>query len=173
MIDLQARSTQAAFGSLVGISQPAVSDLVSRGILRDGESVGEWLKAYCGNLREQAAGRLASGDLDLATERAGLARAQREKVEMQNAVTRRELAPVALLEQVLSKVGRQIAGILEAVPVQLKRRSQLSTEDLDFITRELVKARNQAAAITLADLDDDDEGEGAEGDGVLDGSDGD
>lgn len=74
MIDLQARSTQAAFGSLVGISQPAVSDLVSRGILRDGESVGEWLKAYCGNLREQAAGRLASGDLDLATERAGLAR---------------------------------------------------------------------------------------------------
>ncbi|AYR24248.1 phage terminase Nu1 subunit (DNA packaging protein) [Herbaspirillum sp. 1173] len=171
-MDLEAKTTQAAFGALVGISQPAVSELLTRGILQPGEPAGVWLKAYCTNLREQAAGRFAAGELDLATERAALARAQREKVEMQNAVTRRELAPVALLEQVLSKVGRQIAGILEAVPVQLKRRSQLSADDLDFITRELVKARNHAAAIKLADLDDEDDSEAAESD-LEDGSEGD
>lgn len=163
-MDLEAKTTQAAFGDLVGISQPAVSDLITRGILKPGEPVGVWLKSYCTNLREQAAGRFAAGELDLATERAALARAQREKVEMQNAVTKRELAPVALLEQVLSKVGRQIAGILESVPVALKRRSQLSVEDLEFITRELVKARNIAAAIKLADLDDEEESEAAESD---------
>ncbi len=170
MVDLQARVTQAAFGGLVGISQQAVSDLLLRGVIADGGTCGEWLQQYCGHLREQAAGRLAAGDLDLATERAALARAQREKVEMQNAVTRRELAPVALLEQVLSKVGRQIAGILEAIPVQLKRRSDLSADDLDFITREIVKARNQAAGITLADLsDEDDAAEGSEVEGETDG----
>ncbi|SFG29907.1 Phage DNA packaging protein, Nu1 subunit of terminase [Duganella sp. CF458] len=160
MIDQQARMSQAAFGDLVGISQPAVSDLLTRGVLTAGEPASVWLKQYCRNLREQAAGRQAAGELDLATERAALARAQREKVELQNAVTRRELAPVAVLEQVLSKVGRQIAGILEAIPVQLKRRSELTSEDLDFITREVVKARNQAAGITLADLvEEDEEGE--------------
>lgn len=173
MIDQQARMSQAAFGDLVGISQPAVSDLVTRGVITAGEPASVWLKQYCRHLREQAAGRQAAGELDLATERAALARAQREKVEMQNAVTRRELAPVALLEQVLSKVGRQIAGILEAIPVQLKRRSELSSEDLDFITREVVKARNQAAGISLADLAEDDDARDTDTEDVAHGLDGD
>lgn len=152
MIDLKGKVTQAAFGELVGISQPAVSDLLSRGVLLSGQSAGEWLKAYCAHLREQAAGRAGVGDLDLVTERAALARVQREKIEMQNAVTRKELAPVTLIEEVLARVGRQIVGILEAIPVQLKRRSKLSADDLDFITREIVKARNLAASIELEDL---------------------
>jgi phage terminase Nu1 subunit (DNA packaging protein) len=54
--------------------------------------------AYIRRLREQAAGRAAVGDLDLAGERAALAKAQRERIEMQNAVTRGELAPVVLQE---------------------------------------------------------------------------
>lgn len=149
MIDLKGKATQQSFGEMVGISQPAVSDLLSRGIILPNESAGEWLRAYCSHLREQAAGRAGSGDLDLVEERAALARAQREKIEMQNAVTRRQLAPVSLIEEVLAKVGRQIAATLDAVPVQLKRRSALTAEDLEFVAREIVKARNLAASIQL------------------------
>jgi terminase small subunit / prophage DNA-packing protein len=151
VIDLQGKVTQAVFGEMVGISQPAVSDLLSRGVIVAGQPVGEWLKAYCHHLREQAAGRAAAGELDLAGERAALAKVQRERIEMQNAVTRKQLAPVTVIEEVLARVGRQIVGILEAIPVQLKRRSGLTADDLDFITREIVKARNLAAAIELED----------------------
>ena len=104
--------------------------------------------AYITELREQAAGRAAAGDLDLATERAGLARAQREKIEMQNAVTRRELAPVALLEEVLAKAGSRVAGILDAIPGMIKRRvAGLSSNDIELIAVEVARARNIAAAV--------------------------
>ena len=60
---------------------------------------------------------------------------------------------MTVIEEVLSKVGRQIAGVLESIPVQLKRRSSLSLDDLEYIGAEIVKARNLAASIQLADLD--------------------
>lgn len=73
---------------------------------------------------------------------------------MQNAVMRREYAPVSTLAHSVARTGRQIAVILEAIPVQLKRRSSISIEDLEFITTDIVKARNLAANMRL-DLDDD------------------
>lgn len=113
----------------------------------------EFRIAYIRSLRESASGREAVGDLDLATERARLAKEQADKIAMQNEVSRRELAPVTLIEEVLAKVGRQIAGVLESIPVQLKRRSSLSGDDLDYITAEIVKARNLAAAIKVEALE--------------------
>ena len=55
MLDLASPVTQARFAEVVGITQPAVSDLCARDILREGGSVGEWLHDYCARLREQAA----------------------------------------------------------------------------------------------------------------------
>lgn len=110
--------------------------------------------AYIRRLREMAAGRAGGGGgLDLVTERARLAKEQADKIAKQNKVTDRELAPVTLIEEVLAKVGRQIAGVLESIPVQLKRRSSLSGDDLDYITAEIVKARNLAAAIKVEALE--------------------
>jgi len=153
--------TQTAFGDLVGISQQAVSDLLRRDVIGTGEPAGAWLQSYCTHLREQAAGRAAAGDLDLAGERAALARVQRERIEMQNAVTRRELAPVALLESALATMAQKVAAILEAIPGEIKRRSNnLVAEDIEVIVAEIVKARNTAAAAQLdteqADGTDDD-----------------
>ena len=150
MIDLKGRISQTAFGDLVGISQPAVSGLISRKIINSGDSAELWLQAYCANLREQAAGREATGDLYLAGERAQLARVQRERIEMQNAVTRRELAPVPLLEFAMATVGQKIAAILETIPGNIKRRSKNFTkEDMDFMVAEIAKARNVAATAQL------------------------
>lgn len=155
MIDLSVNVTQKQFGELVGISQPAVSDLLLRGVIADSASVGDWLIDYCRHLREQAAGRAAAGDLDLAAERAALAKAQREKIEMQNAVTRNELAPVVLLEEVLAGAASKIAGILDAIPGMIRRRvPQLNADDIMLIAAEIAKARNTIAGLSIKDIEE-------------------
>ena len=138
------------------LSQQAVSQWLDRlGIDHKSVTLDDVRVAYIRSLREQAAGRAASGDLDLATERAGLAKAQRERIEMQNDVTRRELAPVVLIEEVLAKAGSKVAGILDAIPGMIKRRVALSSADLELIAIEIARARNIAAAVSLDDLRDD------------------
>lgn len=153
VVNLSNTVTQEAFGDLVGISQQTVSELLMRGVIVQGASAGEWLKSYTSHLREMAAGRAATGDLDLAGERARLAKAQADRVEMQNAVTRGELAPVALLEQVLAAAASKIAGIFDAIPGMVRRRVPLLTaEDIDLIAGEVAKARNVVASMSLADI---------------------
>lgn len=156
MIDLSDKVKQSEFGELIGVSQPTVSELLSRGVLTGGAIGKVWLHEYCGHMREMAAGRAAAGDLDLATERAGLARAQREKIEMQNQVTRKELAPSYLLEEILAKAGTKAAAILDTIPGMIKRRvPSLTADDVAAIAREVAKARNIAASISLSNLDED------------------
>lgn len=117
-------------------------------------SLDEIRVAYIRELREQAAGRAAAGDLDLATERARLAKEQADKVAMQNAVTRGDLAPVVLIEDVLTRAAARVAGIFDAIPGMVRRRvPKLSTDELDLIAGEIAKARNVVAAMSLADLD--------------------
>lgn len=147
--------TQEEFGALVGVSQQAVSDMASRGVLPAGADAGTWLRAYTAHLREQAAGRDGG---ELAKERALLAREQRVEVAMRNAIKRKTYAPVHALEQVLAKVGRQVASILEGLPRQIRLRWPATTaEQLKLITDEITRARNLAAAIQLADLEEKDE----------------
>lgn len=155
MDELSARVTQAEFAAMVGISQPAVSALISKGVLKPTDSAGAWLHDYCANLREQAAGRgsAIAGGLDLVQERARLAKEQADKVAMANAQLRRELAPISVIELVLANMARQVAGVLEALPVQIKRSAKnLTSEDLRLITEEIAKARNMAASLKL-DMD--------------------
>lgn len=138
---------------MVGISQQAVGNLVGRGVLDTSAPALQVLHAYCSHLREQAAGRAASGELDLATERAGLAREQRIRVALQNAVTQKELAPVAVLEEVLAKAGARIAGIFDAIPGAVRRRvPSLSSDEVNAIGAEIARIRNIVAAMSLADL---------------------
>lgn len=155
--------TQSAFGDLVGISQQAVSDLLRRDVISAGDTADRWLLAYCEHLREHAAGRAVAGDLDLGAERAALAREQRVRLEMANAQTRRELAPIATLELALATMGRKVAAALESIPVNIKRRSKnLTAEDIVALTAEITKARNIAAAAKLEEdpdvFDGDSEG---------------
>lgn len=118
----------------------------------------EFRIAYIRSLRDTAAGRATAGDLDLATERARLAAAQADKVEMQNAQSREELAPVVYLTEVLAKAGARAAAILEAIPGQVRRRlPSLPATEIQAIQQEIAKARNLCAAVSLADLDAGDE----------------
>jgi phage terminase Nu1 subunit (DNA packaging protein) len=155
VVNMDMSGTQAEFGAVVGISQQAVSDLVAREVLKPGASVGVWVVAYCSHLREMAAGRAASGDLDLAGERARLAKEQADRIAMQNQVTRKELAPTYLLEEILVRAGTRAGAILETIPGMIKRRvPSLSSSEIAAIACEVAKARNIAASMTLADLQD-------------------
>jgi len=153
---LQLTVTQKVFGEIVGISQPAVSDLIKRDVLTDGDTLANWLIAYCANLREQAAGRAgADGSLDLVSERARLAKEQADKVAFQNALTRNQLAPVDLLEEVLAKAAARINGIFDAIPGMIKRRvPSLSSDEIDLISGEIAKGRNIVAAMSLSDVNE-------------------
>jgi phage terminase Nu1 subunit (DNA packaging protein) len=160
MFDLEAQFKQAEFGELVGISQPAVSDLLARGVLADGQSGGAWLKQYCRHLREIAAGRATNGDLDLATERARLAKEQADRIAMQNAIARGELAPVAAMEAVLATVGAKVGKILDTIPGLVRRRvPDIGADVVEHIASDIAKCRNKAASMTLTSLEDDDEGD--------------
>jgi phage terminase Nu1 subunit (DNA packaging protein) len=159
-VNLQEPMSQEDFGVLVGVSQQAVSDLVGRSILAQGESAGAWLLAYTKHLREQAAGRGADGEL--ARERARLAREQADRVAMENAASRRELAPVSVLELVLAKMAGDVASILQGVVPKVKRRNPgLTSEALGVIEDELIKARMRAAALTLDDVEEEPDEEDA------------
>lgn len=148
--------TQKKISEHLDLSQQAVSELMAGlGIDSKTASLDEIRVAYIRRLREQAAGRAAAGDLDLAGERAALAKAQRERIEMQNSVTRGELAPVVLIEEVLTKAASKTAGILDAIPGMVRRRvPTLTADDIDLIAGEVAKARNMVAAMSLAYLND-------------------
>lgn len=165
-MNLEAPCTQAAFGELIGVGQPAVSDMVARQVLRPGDTARQWLLAYCAHMREQAAGRGADGEL--AFQRSELARVSRERAEIKLAKERGEYAEVALIEQVLATVGRGIVGALEPLHVTLHRQCPaLTPEDLKLIQTEVARACDLAASASLALLDvpDEDAEPGADGPG--------
>lgn len=92
-----------------------------------------------------------------------LIREQRIGQELKNAQTRRELAPVKLIEWVIGRVGGQISAHLESVPLLVKKRApRLSASEIEVIKREIIKAQNMASRMTL-DLDEYD-GRDLEGD---------
>jgi terminase small subunit / prophage DNA-packing protein len=147
-LNLDAKATQRHFGMLVGVTQQAVQGLVAEGILPAGGTHRDWLIAYCKRLREMAAGRYSAGELDLTEERAKLARAQSERIEMELAIKRGEIAPIDSLRDALIPVVSQVAAMLDAVPVKLKREApHLTATDLEIVKREIANARNLMAEV--------------------------
>ena len=151
-----AHPQQSEVADHLDLSARSVRELETKLPLPPDYTLSAFRVAYIRHLREVAAGRASTGDLDLATERAGLAKEQKERVAMQNAVTRRELAPVILLEQVLARAGSKVAGILDGIPGMIKRRvASLTAADIAMISAEIARARNIAAAVRLEDLQED------------------
>jgi len=145
VVDLSMTMTQAAFGQLVGISQPAVSDFVKVAALGPGVSAGDMLLAYCERLREQAAGRLGETiGLDLVQERAALAREQREGQAIKNAVARKEYAPVGLLADVLGQASSAVVDRFDQLEGALRKSCpDLPDEAKTTVQQVIAAARNE------------------------------
>lgn len=111
----------------------------------------EFRIAYVRALREIAAGRGAIGEIDLATERALLARAQREGQEIKNAVAIGTYAPIELLSDVLSNAAQAVVDRLEQIPADLRRVCpDLPQEVRDAIMSEVASARNEMVRKTAS-----------------------
>jgi phage terminase Nu1 subunit (DNA packaging protein) len=156
-VNLSSQITQAQFAELVGVSEAKVSQLVADGIIARGDTGRQWLLAYCERLREVAAGRQSEevGGLDLVQERAALARAQREGVQIKNAVLLKEYAPVDLLAKVLATASQAVADRIDAVPAALKRTCPNLPEDARLAVETLLAAARNEWAKATAELVDD------------------
>lgn len=151
MIKLDVRVPQAVFGSMVGVSQQAVSDGIRAGVLTPDATCATWLREYCSNLREVAAGRATGGDLDLAGERALLARAQREGQEIKNEVSRGTYAPIELLSDVLANASQAVVDRLDQIPAALIRVCpDLPQMVRDAVMAEVASARNEMVRKTAS-----------------------
>lgn len=138
IIDLDAAPVQEVTARIVGVTQQAISAMVTEGKLPPAATQGEMVQAYCQRLRDQAAGRLGSdvGGLDLVQERAALAREQRLGIEIKNAVLRGEFAPITLLAEVLGVASQSVVERFEQLPGLLKK----ACPDLPDAAREQVMA---------------------------------
>ena len=111
----------------------------------DTEVVFQWL------VNKELSGKLEGGsEIDTEHERGRLTRAQADAKELDNAERRKELAPVDLLEWVLSKACSQISAVLETIPLNVKRRvPQLSANAIELIKKEIVRCQNIAASAEI------------------------
>lgn len=161
MLDLSTTCTQQEFADFVGASQPAVSGLLARGVIKPGNNAAQWSRDYIDHLREQAAGR--GGDGELAANRAEESRVRKELLEIKLAERRREVAPVDIIEQVLAHIGSQISGTLASLHVTLKMRCpHLGADDIKIVETVSSEVCNLAVSACMASLTAmDDEGEGA------------
>jgi terminase small subunit / prophage DNA-packing protein len=150
-MDLAKPCTQKEFADLVGIGQPVVSELLTRGVLKGKEPARIWLLAYTAHLREQAAGR--GGDGALAANRAAESATRNELLQIKLKRARGEYADVAVIEQVLAYIGTQVASKLEPLPARIKMLCpQLTADDLKGVESAITDARNLAASASMATL---------------------
>lgn len=152
------------------ISDRRLRELLSEwGIDHRTETISALRVRYIRKLREEAAGRASAGDLDLAQERAALAREQRMRLELQNATARGEYAPITVLADVLARASAAIVSMLD----QLDGRIAQTAPDLPEATRlallnTIASARNECVRTTASlDIDDtvtteDDDGDATE-----------
>jgi phage terminase Nu1 subunit (DNA packaging protein) len=160
---LSGPTQQAHIAQILGMSEARVSQLKADGVLQDGGTGLEWIQAIVSRLREQAAGRASDGPLDLAQERAALAREQRMGIEIKNAVLRGEYAAVTLLAEVLATASQAVAQRFDHLPGQLRKTcAELPPEAIDVVMTAIADARNEwvrgtatlvAASILSADDD--------------------
>lgn len=156
MLDVHSTCTQGQFGELVGISQQAVSEMLQRGVIKPGDSVGVWIIDYVANLREQAAGRGSDGRL--ADARTRLAEEQQIKLRRHNLIESGKYIPVSAFTAVLSDVSRKIVSVLEPLPTTLhKRCPALTPEDLKYMQREIAKTCDLAVSASLSNLEVEEE----------------
>lgn len=151
--------SQEQFAGLIGVSRERVTAMVGEGILARDGTAAQWLLAYCARLRATASGRVGDGDLDLAQERAALAREQRLGQAIKNATAQGQFADVGLLGDVLASASAAIVDRLDALPGLLRKVCpDLPAAAREAIERTIASARNEwvkgAADLVVRRLDE-------------------
>jgi phage terminase Nu1 subunit (DNA packaging protein) len=141
----------------IGVTPKYVQDLINEGVIdrkdRGTYDINECRDAYIKKLREAAAGRANSGDLNLTDERARLAKEQADAKEMENSITRGELVYIEdvakRVEVALSKVKIKILAIPTKVAPEAAAADD-AKEVQALIERHIIEALNELAGIDAA-----------------------
>lgn len=129
-------STQQQVARHLDLSARAIADLQERGVLphagRGGLDLDVCRVAYVRHLREQAAGRGAGyGELDLAAERARLAKEQADSQAMKNSELRGELIPRGDVEPLMCMLTSGVKLRLGSVPSRAAPEVRLAGSDVE------------------------------------------
>jgi phage terminase Nu1 subunit (DNA packaging protein) len=119
---------QSEIARHLDLSPRRVRELVRDGVLPQGVDLDTARCAYLRHLREQAAGRrgnAAGSSLDLTAERAALARAQRQRVEMENAARAGRLLEAADVSREFANIIKIVVAGLETLPDVLDRDTSI------------------------------------------------
>jgi phage terminase Nu1 subunit (DNA packaging protein) len=144
--------TQTEIGSHLDLDQSTVSRLCESLRLDWRNSTIDQVRiAYIHHLREMAAGRATDGMIDLPTERALLARAQREGQEIKNEVARGSYAPIEALTDVLANASQAVVDHLDQIPVGINRVCpDLPQAVRNLLMTEIARARNEMVRKTVS-----------------------
>lgn len=114
-----------------------------RATMYDTEQVIKWLV-------ERRAGKSGGAvEMEAKDEDLRLTRERADQLSIKNAILRREYMPISVAGVVISKICIQIGGILDTLPLNLKRKvPELDNTAIELIKREVVKTQN---AIATAD----------------------
>lgn len=86
--------------------------------------------------------------IDYERERAELTRAQKEGQQIKNELALGKIAPVHVLEFAISRVASECAGIIDTIPLNVKRKHpELTTQHIETVKRSCVKAQNTMARL--------------------------
>lgn len=136
------RIGSADLQQLFGITAPALSDLVKRGLVirlgRDAYDLERSVNAYVTHLRGLAAG-WGSGEqaASLTAERARLAKEQADAQAMKNAVQRGELVAADEVAREWGDVLRRVRARILAAPSRLRQELALAPDVAEAFDREL------------------------------------
>ena len=137
-LDLSNSGSQSDLAELVGVSQPAISQLMTAGKIPPAGTLGELVRAYVRHMQQQADIRQGSGLLDLVQERAALARTQREGYEIKNTALLSEYAPTPLLKDVLHVVSDNVTASLDQMERTLPARFPGLPADALRVVRDVI-----------------------------------
>jgi len=145
--------TQAEIAAHLDISDRRLRELLTEfGLDHKQIPLAEIRIRYLRKLREEAAGRAAAdGSIDLPTERALLARSQREGQDIKNAVARGTYAPIDVLTDVLSNAAQSAVDHFDQIPAGINRvYPDLPQPVRDLVMTEIARARNEMVRKTAS-----------------------
>lgn len=164
-------ATQVEVAAHLDITDRQVRKLLQSGVLppskgRGGYDLDDCRMAYIRHLRGQASGQVKSAEpegdgvdplLEHKREREEylLTRERRIGQQQKNDIAARKVVPSEFAIFSLSRLASEIAAMLDTLPLVMKRKHpDLEARHLDTLSRELAKARNQAANLneTVPDL---------------------
>ena len=151
-------ATQREAAEHVVISARRFRVLAKTGVLptskgRGGYNLDEVRLAYIKYLRGIATGQVKDGDGEEASEQdyeTLIEQERHRKLKRENDIADGLVAPVDQLTEALTGVLSQQVAILEAIPNNVKRKNPaISARDIEVIKKEIAKARNLAADVTI------------------------